>query len=581
MRKYWLIAVSIAAGLYLAASSPLAADEPWLDLTMAAETGKDWAFIGGDWKEDKDGTLNPPDAAPDKVVDENLAFYTAKAYVDFEAEFEFHMIHNSTGAGLAFRAQDARHYYMVHFPVTAMEFRGANFWAAISKVDESGYVQVLKQELVLGVPSELGQWQRVRVVVQGNEIRVWVNGRPGPVVHDDTYAGPGYVGLETYLSAGVGGVTRFRNLRIRGQEQQAPPWNPEIRPARNYFYPTREETYGPVQQFNSVARAPHGDLLMDMLSGSKFHGDQWTAVMIRSTDNGRTWSPMKEMFNVSGDSRDHIPAGMFSTSDGKLYMFKADYEKPKVALSRATSEDGVAWSEFEVSTTLDILGNQDQVWMYHAPVELMDGTFIWPGTARSPKSFGSVDGRYYENQRRHGAMNFVVRSTDRGQTWSSPINVDGPNPSPANVVYAKDNHPSEGSIGQAQDGRVVIFIRPITSPWMWESSSFDGGQTWTPLARGPFPQWASSTVCRSASGVLMIIGRHPGLGLSASWDNGMTWKIYRIDTTFWANGKIIEVEPDVMLFASTATYTDPHVRAHLIRVTPEGLEPIRVTAQNK
>jgi hypothetical protein len=241
----------------------------------------------------------------------------------------------------------------------------------------------------------------------------------------------------------------------------------------------------------------------------------------------------------------------------------------------STSVDGTTWSAFEKLNTLEIAENQNQAWMYHSPFELTDGTFIWPGVARSPESFGVIDGTFYENQRRHGAMNFVLRSTDRGKTWTGPTDINGRNPNPGLMIYAKDNHPSEGSAGQAQDGRIVAFVRPITSPWIWESWSSDGGKTWTPSARGPFPMWACSHVRRTASGVLLIAGRHPGLAVRASWDNGMTWKAYRIDTTFWANGKLFEVEPDVVMYASTAKYSDPHVRVHLIRVGPEGLEPVR------
>ena len=86
--------------------------------------------------------------------------------------------------------------------------------------------------------------------------------------------------------------------------------------------------------------------------------------------------------------------------------------------------------------------------------------------------------------------------------------------------------------------------------------------------------WACSHVIRTASGALLIAGRHPGLAVRVSYDNGLTWLCYRIDTTSWANGRLYEVEPNVVMYASTAKYSDTHVRAHLIRVTPTGLEPM-------
>jgi hypothetical protein len=217
--------------------------------------------------------------------------------------------------------------------------------------------------------------------------------------------------------------------------------------------------------------------------------------------------------------------------------------------------------------------------MYHSPLELSDGTFVWPGVTRSPKEFGRINGYYYENQRMPGAMNFVLRSRDRGRTWEGPYNVDGDNPTPSAMIYAKDNHPSEASVGETAKGRLICLVRSITSPWMWESWSDDGGVTWTPAARGPFGMWACSHIRRTQSGVLLIGGRHPGLAINASWDSGMTWKTFRIDTSFWANGRLYEIEPNVMMYLSTAKYTDPKVRAFLFRVTDERIEPIRVSGR--
>jgi hypothetical protein len=48
----------------------------------------------------------------------------------------------------------------------------------------------------------------------------------------------------------------------------------------------------------------------------------------------------------------------------------------------------------------------------------------------------------------------------------------------------------------------------------------------------------------TASGALLIAGRHPGLAFQLSYDDGWTWKCCQFDTTFWANGFAYEIEPD-------------------------------------
>jgi len=163
---------------------------------------------------------------------------------------------------------------MVHFPVVGQQRRAEHFWACISKVDETGFVEVLNMEMVHGVSSNKDIWHKVRVAVAGNEIRVWVDGRPLSVVEDDTYSEPGYVGLSTYTTYQAPPKSSFRNLRIRGQEAQPPAWDPAVQPVRNWRPISGVSGTG----CGNTVRAPNGDILVKTDPG-----------MMRSPDNGRTW----------------------------------------------------------------------------------------------------------------------------------------------------------------------------------------------------------------------------------------------------------------------------------------------------
>ena len=50
------------------------------------------------------------------------------------------------------------------------------------------------------------------------------------------------------------------------------------------------------------------------------------------------------------------------------------------------------------------------------------------------------------------------------------------------------------------------------------------------------------------SGVVLLGGRFPGIGVQVSRDGGMTWNFYQVDSAGWANGAMFEIEPDVVLF---------------------------------
>ena len=543
-------------------------------LPMDTDSIKQWRFVGGTWQKDAEGTIIPTL----EYLDENLAFYTKEVYADFEAEFDFCWENSICGAGFVFRARDARHYYLVHFPCTGQQFRSEHFWAAISKVGESGWVQVLKMAMVPGVPSEVGWWHTAKIAVKGSEIRLAVDGRPFPTVHDDTYTQPGYVGLSSYSGTGTSypftptptqqvistecGRGCFRALSIRGQSTPSRQWDASCQPQRFWFYPSTDTSLGDCQHVAGIARAANGDMLITLWITREFHGGEGTLAMIRSADNGRTWSsPRKLPERLAGCT-------LRDMSDGRLLMLKGLTEKPYSVMISRCEDNGLSWSEFETTDEVNVPEDIDQIHRMSL-MRLRDGTLLWLLGCHLAKEDADYSWASYS-----------TRSVDGGLSWSCPVALDGPNPRPQFPMVTKRTG-SEPSAAETRDGKVVVFVRN-SEPTMWECWSDDGGKTWRPAARGPFAMYAATgSMLTTASGVLLIGGRHPGLAVQASYDDGITWQCWRIDTTFWANGVMYEVEPDVVLYASAGNYADPLLRAHLIRVTPQGLEPVPVTSTER
>jgi len=255
-----LVAVAMLMNTGGAKAQPGASGD-WLPLSFRGP--QHWSYLTGEWEENEEGIIAPP-AVP---AADRLAFYV-----------EFRWNTNHCGAGFVVRAQDPSHYYLVHFPLCGQQYRAKHFWAAISKADGSGWLDILKLEMIQGVPSEMGigggpgvsPWHKARVVVKGNEIRVWVDGRPGPVVYDDAFKS-GYVGLESWAYSGPGGT--FRNVKIRGQEVPPQAWNEANQPPQNWFNPRPQG--GAQQAPGGMASAGDGSLLLNI------SGD-----LLRSTDTG-------------------------------------------------------------------------------------------------------------------------------------------------------------------------------------------------------------------------------------------------------------------------------------------------------
>ena len=512
----------------------------WLPLSFRGP--QHWSLVGGAWQENEEGLVTPP-REPNVDL---LAFYVGKMYSEVEAEFEFRWNIGNCGAGFVVRAQDPSHYYLVHFPCCIQCNRAEHFWAAISKVDDSGWVEVLKMEMVPGVASEWGIWHKARVVVQGNEIRLWVDGRPFPVVRDDTYKS-GYVGLESW-----GAGSSFRNVRIRGHEVPPQPWDEALQPPRNWFHPY--PLGGAQQRPSAITRAPNGDLLMDLNP----------AGLVRSLDNGRTWAPVEAQ---------GWPGGWLHTlQDGRLITL---YGGEPIFMAEST-DNGKTWSEPEIAERAPFVPPENAPEMklmgVQGPVELNDGTLLGFQVGLVPGYANESPFSIWEWGMYGGVSAWSIRSTDSGRTWSAPVPLNGP---PA--IGQKYDLVECISNCQTKEGNVLSLVRPVHSPWLWEVWSQNNGESWGPATSGHFPAYNNAMLPHAtASGALVMGGRMPGLGLHVSHDSGMSWKHYRIDAVDWAGGVMYEVEPDVVLWVYMGEY-DPHpdARAQFLRVTPEGLEPVR------
>jgi len=512
----------------------------WLPLSFHGP--QHWSYIGGNWEEDEAGVINPPTEA----CADRLAFYVGREYSQVEAKFDFRWNIGHCGAGFVVRAQDPSHYYLVHFPSCGQHYRAKHFWAVISKADGSGWLEILDMQMIHGVASELEAWHTARVVVEGNEIRLWVDGRPGPVVYDDSYKS-GYVGLESWIySPNIGPGSSFRNIEIRGTEVPPRPWDDALQPPQNWFnpYPVGAEA----QQFpQAITRAPNGELLMPLSPGG----------LLRSPDNGRTWGPVES---------EGFPGGLIHcTSDGRLINLVV---RDNHILIASSEDNGKTWSELDDRAEMVTPDGVATLYSSINPLmELADGTLVLFVYSRH----GSTSGSSVLEWGSVHCVAYSMRSTDGGQTWTGPTTLDGPPGAGLNLDL------TEPYATQLSDGRLLCLIRPIYSPWMWETWSDNNGESWGPTTRGPFPSYACAMLPHAtASGALVIGGRMPGLGLHVSHDNGMSWKHYRIDTTIWSMGSMYEVEPDVLLWVQMGEYSpNLHARGQFIRVTPDGLEPAR------
>ena len=520
-------------------------------LPLRPQTDQDqWSFVSGPWLEDDRGVIT----APQNLAEEYLAIYTRHAYGDFEAEYEFRWDIGWTDAGFVFRGKDARHYYLVQMPASGQQRRSEHFWAAISKVDGNGVVQMLRMELIHGVTSSMFVWIHARIKVTGNELQLWVNGRP-LFVTDDTFAEPGYVGLYTQSGLGESDKSSFRNVCITGESVEAAPWNGAVEPAHHHFVIDPEHGHG----CGSIVRASNNDLLVSVHDGVR-----------RSVDNGRTWSNLQPAPTPFG--------AMHVDKEGNLLAIHTDDKPPFNIYRKVSKDDGKTWSQAVQTGIVEFGPQRPFTELYQSMLLPLRGgsllLFLW---GRTEVSLTVLGGRAHFSSPVPNHINICLRSTDDGQSWNEWVDIDGPPHDDHHWLIHKDRL-TEISATQTRDGNVVALTRSNESPLMWETWSADGGRTWTPQARGPFAMYAScSAMCTTSSGYLVIAGRFPALAVQVSRDHGMTWQCYQVDTGIWANGAMIEVEPDVALWAYGGNNQPEELRGQLFRVTADNLEPIAIS----
>ena len=286
----------------------------------------------------------------------------------------------------------------------------------------------------------------------------------------------------------------------------------------------------------TIARKADGELL------AVFSGDRQEHIcpygkseMVRSRDEGETWSEPETINNTPLDDRDtgivvlrsgtvvmswfavlardlfarvrvHYPVDLIDAWDRHWSKISDETrERWEGAWTRRSTDGGDTW-EPPVNSVAS---------SPHGPIELRDGGLLYVGNT-------VVEGR--------PAM-VSMESTDEARSW----HMIGTIPVPQEAeVGAPESWYSEPHVVEMPDGRLVClcryerYDRPHDDYYLHQSESMDGGRTWTMTQPTPIWGYPPYLVRLHNGDVLVSYGhRRPAYGQRAclSHDEGRTWDI--------------------------------------------------------
>lgn len=275
--------------------------------------------------------------------------------------------------------------------------------------------------------------------------------------------------------------------------------------------------------WGTLAKTREGELIVAFSGDRDAHVCPWGKTqLIRSSDQGKTWSAPVTITNTPLDDRD---AGLIQTQSGALlvsWFTSMAFASPTYATAYArygrhaekiTPEVRAQWLGNWVRRSED----GGKTWLPpvrtvstapHGPIQLRDGRLLYVG-------IGRIDG---------APAVAVEQSQDDGRSWSVATRIPLP---PTGMAGLSEPHVIELS-----SGKLLAMIRSEpkdrTQCFLLQSESTDGGRTWS-VARSTGLWGYPPHLAQLKNGwVLASYGyRRPPFGERAciSRDEGRTWNL--------------------------------------------------------
>lgn len=274
----------------------------------------------------------------------------------------------------------------------------------------------------------------------------------------------------------------------------------------------------------TIAKTQVGELIVAFSGDRDAHVCPWgKSQIIRSHDQGKTWSDAETITNTPLDDRD---TGLIQSNKGTLIIswftsvaftlpiYRTAYDRYARIAEKLTPEVRKQWLGNWVRRSED----SGKTWLPpvrtiasgpHGPIQLKDGRLLYIG-----------------NGEHNGKSTIVIEeSPDDGRTWHVLTTIDRPADMPAGTGL------NEPHMTELKNGKLIAMIRHEPKDrqcFLLQSESIDGGKTWSPLHNTGIWGYPPHVLQLRNGWVLVSYGyrRQPfGQRACISRDEGKTWDV--------------------------------------------------------
>jgi len=276
----------------------------------------------------------------------------------------------------------------------------------------------------------------------------------------------------------------------------------------------------------TLAKTRAGELIVAFSGDRDSHVDPWGKTqIIRSLDQGKTWSAPETITNTPLDDRD---AGIVQTKAGTLVVswFTSD---AAILDEKETRFRGAAdrYARHAEKVTAEIRSQ----WLGHWVRRSEDNGKTWQAPIRTIGSapHGPIalrDGRllYIGNGEWQGRKTMTIeQSADDGRTWT--VIADIPKPEGMNAGLG------EPHMVELASGKLIALVRHEPKDhqcFLLQSESLDGGKTWSALHSTGLWGYPPHAIQLKNGWLVVVYGyrREPyGERAAISRDEGKTWDV--------------------------------------------------------